>query len=460
MARGRRCTIAGVAATEVTGLKAFAAKSAWLAEEGLRLDATAYVTGGLQARDKILARGDDWKPLGKVARLEKAPRFLRRYVYDRERGIPMLSSSDILLCDINSVSLLSNTIIKQHPDLLLQEGWTLISRSGTVGNTAYVRPELAGLAASEHVMRAIPRDGEILPGFLFAFLTSDNGQAQLKQATYGSVIQHIEPHHIADLPVPLPDKEFGERIHGLVESAALKRTEAAQLLQTAAKYFDELAGPMRLPHDHARAVGIVRSGHLAARLDAFHHIGWATESEKLTGRSLHKLAAVTRPGIYKRIFVKRGVPVVTGIDVFQLRPSFRVRLMRSEVQQANSLIKHGQILVQRSGSRNGLIGRPAYVGKRLDDWAATEDLVRVSPFDSKDAALIFAFLSSDAGHRAVLRTSYGTTIPHINPEGLRNLQIPTLPQALVEGAARALVLREEADAEEEAAINEVEAWLS
>jgi len=59
----------------------------------------------------------------------------------------------------------------------------------------------------------------------------------------------------------------------------------------------------------------------------------------------------------------------------------------------------------------------------------------------------------------MLRHSYGTSIPHVNPEGIASLIVPPLPPTLLAGANRALALREQADADEERAIREVEAWL-
>jgi type I restriction enzyme S subunit len=247
-------------------LKTFVARSGWVREEGLRLDASAYAGGGLQARDRILAGSWPLRQLSGVARLFNGPRFAPRYVRDPKRGIPFLSSSDILLADLRNIPLLSNAGTPGLPKLLVQGGWTLISCSGTIGNTAYVRPEMAGMAASQHVMRAVPEDSDITPGYLFAFLSSAPAQAMIKQKTYGTIVQHIEPHHIADIPVPLPDRPMQERIHALVDGAAKARTEASRLLDAAAAYFDALAGPMPSAHDHARAAGVVRQSRLGPSL--------------------------------------------------------------------------------------------------------------------------------------------------------------------------------------------------
>jgi len=440
-------------------VRVFTAKRHWFLEQGLRLDATAYGVGGLEAHDRIVNSGLSYQRLSKVARLFHTGRAARVYVRNQERGVPFLSSSDVLMADLDGVSYVSKLATANLEESLIGEGWTLISRSGTVGNTAYARQEMVGMAASEDVLRAAPYEESIRSGYLFAFLSSQRAQAMIQQKTYGSVIQHIEPHHIADLPVPLPDDTFHAHIHALVVDAAEARSEARRLLDEASGYFDALAGSMPSTHEHAFAYGSVRQADLGLRLDAFHHVGWASEGTRQDGVPLHTLGHVSRPGIVKRIYVEHGVPFVSGIDVYQVRPSFRERIMRAETEKAHSLIKAGQILIQRSGQRYGLLGRPVYVGKRMDGWAATEDLLRVTLSDPSNAGWLFAFMRSELGRRIIVRGSYGTSLPHLNPEGLASICIPLLPQGLADKAQGALALREYADASEEQAIREVEAWL-
>ncbi len=394
-----------------------------------------------------------------MSRAFTGARFARTYVSDSARGVAYLTGSDMLLADLWGLLRLSSRRTPQMESLLIRSGWTLVSCSGTIGRTAYVRAEMAGMAASHDVIRVVPDAMTVAPGYLFAYLSSGPAQAMIRQRTYGSVVQHIEAHHIADLPVALPDETMQGRIHRLVQGAADARTEASRLLDEAARYFDELAGTLPSAHEHAYAVGVVPRSQLGLRLDAFNHVGWAREGRALSGTSIRELGRVTRPGIFKRVFVERGVPLVSGIDVYQVRPSSRQRLMRVEAERAGCFIQEGQVLVQRSGQRYGLLGRPAYVGRRLDGWAASEHLMTVTTPSKEHAAWIFSFLRGEAGRRTVLRHSYGTSIPELNPEGLAKVQVPALPAALLTGVQRALELREQADEDEERAIREVEAWL-
>ena len=440
-------------------MRVFTARREWLAQEGLRLDATTYGVGGLEARDRITGGRFQYAPLGKIAELFSGPRFARTYVHDPSRGTKFLSSSDILLADLQGINYLSNAATPFLPQITIREGWTLISCSGTVGNTAYTRPEMDGLAASQHVMRAVPKDGATAPGYLFAFLTSSRGQALIKQRTYGSIIQHIEPHHIADMPVPLADDDFQRRIHDLVAGAAAARTEAARLLDVASAHFDVKAGQLPSLHEHAFAAGSVPRTSLGTRLDAFHHVGWTREASVQTGDRIDDLAEVISTARVPRIYVEGGVPFLSGIDVFRIRPTVRVRLARFVADEFDARVRAGELAVQGSGQRYGLLGRAAYVGTMLDGWAASHDLFRIRATNRETIARIFTFVRSETGRRSMLRHSYGTSIPHVNPQGIAAVRVPPLPMDLVASAVSALEMRDQADADEGRAIREVEAWL-
>jgi type I restriction enzyme, S subunit len=437
--------------------RVFQVKSGWLTDQASRLDAAAFGEGGLAARDHIKVGPWPWRPLRELARLFNGPRFARHYVHARHLGVPFLSSTDMLLADPTWTPLLSKARIPFLAKLTIEHGWTLISCSGTIGNTAYVREEIGGWTASQHVIRAAPHPSYVLPGYLFAFLTSASAQAMILQHTYGSVVQHIEPHHLADLPVPLPDAPTQRRIHDLVEAAASKRTEASGLLDEASAYFDAQAGPFKYPHEHALAVGLLQRSTLrATRLDAFTHVGWAADAP-VRGEPLGSIAEVRIPGRLRLIPAEQGTQFVTGVDVYQLRPTGTKRIASWLPDLDELVLTAGQVLLQVDGQRYGLLGRPAFVGGRLAGKAASWHLGRIS---CGNPGRVFAFARSQIGRRAIVGTSYGTSVPAISEKWLRQVHVPSLPADLSDNANRALRLREEADAAEERAIQEVEAWLS
>jgi type I restriction enzyme S subunit len=316
---------------------------------------------------------------------------------------------------------------------------------------------MSEMALSHDVIRVVPFEHEILPGYLFAFLSSSLALSMIRQSAYGSVIQHIEPHHIFDLPIPIPsDESFQRRIHNLIIRASSNRTEATKLLDKASGHFDRDAGRFRFSHEHALAIGVLSRTRLARRIDAFHHVGWSTEAAS-KGDPLGDIADVQIPGRMKLVLADRGIPFVSGVDLYQVRPSATKRLARWLPGLQELVLRKGDILLQVDGQRYGLLGRPAYAGMRVEGHAASWHLARIS---TVEVARVFAFARSESGRRAIVRTSYGTSVPAISERWLRTVQIPPLPENLTRLAEQAIELREEAETFEDQAIKEIESWLA
>ena len=78
-----------------------------------------------------------------------AGREARSWVSEEKYGVPFLSSSDILKAELTHLPLLSKRQVERNPGFLIRKGWTLITRSGTIGRMVYVRPDMDGMACSE-----------------------------------------------------------------------------------------------------------------------------------------------------------------------------------------------------------------------------------------------------------------------------------------------------------------------
>ena len=212
---------------------------------------------------KLLERLAGTKPLNELVRqsagIFHAGRSARRWVNNPEYGVPFLSSTDILEADFSFLPLMAKSAIVDNPRLRVERDWTLITRSGTVGRMAYARPDMDGFSCSEHVLRVVPDTDKIAPGYLYAFLSSKYGVPMIANAAYGAIIQHIEPEHIADLPVPRFGRSVEEEIHSRVQSAADLRVRFQASLTAATRDLFESAGLTGLAdfqwHEQPRATG-------------------------------------------------------------------------------------------------------------------------------------------------------------------------------------------------------------
>src|SRR5579885_3867889 len=108
--------------------------SAWLDLNGRRLDSSPYVSGAAEAKMLLETLHAEKMPLRLVnTGIFNGPRFARLYVDDPDYGVPFLGSTDILNADLSTLPLLSKKLVERLPELLIQDGWTLITCSGTIG---------------------------------------------------------------------------------------------------------------------------------------------------------------------------------------------------------------------------------------------------------------------------------------------------------------------------------------
>lgn len=94
--------------------------------------------------------------------------------------------------------------IRDFNTVTVNEGDLLLTRSGSIGRLAYVSSIMDGQIVSDDMIRVrVP--SERIRAYVAAFLLSDNAAAQMLMNEYGSVQQHLEPSHVRDLLVPIPD---------------------------------------------------------------------------------------------------------------------------------------------------------------------------------------------------------------------------------------------------------------
>ena len=419
----------------------------WIYEDGLRLDCGPYMSGAMEAR-KILEELS--LPKNKLCELTaghdggiyNGPKFRRNYVKSKEYGVPFLGSSSILAADLSNLPLLrkKDAYSRKLAHLEVKEGTTLITCSGTIGRMAYARSDMEGMWSSQDVLKVVPDRSKILPGYLYAYLSSKFGVPMITSGTYGAIIQHIEPHHIAGLPVPRLAKAVEQEIDDLISKAANKRCMATKLLEKAQ---DLLNTELNLPQEHnSYKVWASRSSlEISSRLDAFYfheqnnYARTALDNTDFPLVSLSSVADVFIPNIFKRQYADNplfGYPYITGADVFQLAPTSERFLMKRVSEENGLLLEDGMILTHEAGQLSGLIGHSVQVGSYLDGFACTNNMIRTKPKKAVDCGYLFSLLSSTFGVRLIQRESAGSSIPHIEAGRIQDLQIPWPDQSIRE----------------------------
>lgn len=89
--------------------------------------------------------------------------------------------------------------------LKIEEGDILISRSGTIGKVTYATKDLAeNYIISDDLVRVRVQDPN-LRAYLLAYFTSSTALSLMLLDEYGSVQQHLQPRHIQEMLIPVPD---------------------------------------------------------------------------------------------------------------------------------------------------------------------------------------------------------------------------------------------------------------
>jgi type I restriction enzyme, S subunit len=442
--------------------------SSWMESNGRRLDGSPYLSGAFEAKiilEKISAKK---QPLQEVTKgIYHAGRERRQYVEDPAYGVPFLGSTDILNADLSWQPFVSKKQVEANPNFTIQEGWTLITRSGTVGRMVYSRQDMARMACTEHVMRVVPDPDKILPGYLYAYLSSKFGVPLIIFGTYGAIIQHIEPHHIADLPVPRLGKDIEDKVHELIQSASKKRSSGILKQKFAINILYEnfqLKYEVNENKPENKATFSCSSSQLY-RLDAFHYSpnsSFAADELKhcsYRNKQIGEIARVFTPNIFKRIYVdnpKYGYPYFSGTELFQIHPGNRGYLSKKAPNITDYIVKKNWLLVQDAGQVGGLIGRVVRVAPYADNSAVSNHLIRIVPENDEDAAYLFAVLSSPHGYRAVVRHAFGSSIPQLDSSHIKTVFIPwgdkEVRQQIAGIVLEAWDLFDQADMEEKSAI--------
>lgn len=167
-------------------------------------------------------------------------RFKRVYV-DEGQGYVLVGGKQIHELDPSNKKYLSRVKHGKriNDELLLTEGITLITRSGTIGKVALVPKHWENWVASEHIIRVIPASEEIA-GYLNVFLASDYGYQLITRFTYGSVVDEIDDNHVRQVAIPLlKDHAVQKKINDLALEANKKRYEAYCLEQKALRIMNQ-----------------------------------------------------------------------------------------------------------------------------------------------------------------------------------------------------------------------------
>ena len=411
---------------------------------GKRLEASVFDVEAKQARS-LIARGKYPQTfIGGVNGLASSyvcGRFKRIWV--KKSDMPIYQPSSIVDVKPTPDGYISSKTRTNIDALRVRKNQILMTCSGTIGKVSYVSRTLENQIFSHDLLRIdCKRSDEA--GYVYSYLKSKTGNKILLTNSYGAVITHIEPEHLATIPIPDAPAMLKKKIHDLIVRSYESRDEANDLIDQATTL---LIAELQLPNIDDFDVDLYRKAapvdtfsvklsEMSGRLDASYHVPIANaiiehlrqHAEEVTTVGDPRISReVILPGRFKRIYVDEsyGRVFIGGKQLFELDPTNKKYL--SNVHHgdriSNQLELHENMtLITCSGT----IGKVALVGKHWENWTANQHIIRIVPAIEDIAGYLNIFLASDYGKALITRFTYGSVVDEIDDNHVRQIAIPLL----------------------------------
>lgn len=335
--------------------------------------------------------------------------------------------------------------------MLLQKGWTLISRSGTIGNCAFANAKHAQKLASEDVIRLVPNN-ILRGGLVYAYLASKYGHSLLTQGTFGAVIQHIEPDFVGSLPIPHFPETFQEEVDDLMQGASRLREEATDELNEAEKILKEAAKLRDLTPEDYDYYGLNNSGRKVScfvrkrkdidttTINAFNH------SERIRNTK----ASITCPTVpLKEVLLGGDTFSSNSCPSIEVKPEHGVMFINQKdifdnivkgkwISKRNisldKLVEYGEVIVACDGTlgENELFCRALFANEDLQGALISTHFIRMKTNEKVPSGYLYIWLNSDYGFRFIRNCQAGTKLCHPIPKMFLEIPVPVVEKETME----------------------------
>lgn len=429
-----------------------------VAEKAYRLEASVYGIEGRQARRDLEKCKWPIKNLcgaDGIATSYHRPRFRR--IFLNKSDFPIYQPAQVNELYPKPSAYISDLTQTDIAALRVQKGQVLLTCSGTIGNCTFVSNTLNTRIFSHDLIRINPKEYN---GYVYAYLKSRTGFTIINTNNYGAVIDHIEPEHLNNIPIPDPSPTLKQKIHNLIEESFKLRDESNEFMDEAQSLLKEA---LHLPdietlqektkqfNKKAKVCNYAVSlSHLQNRFDGSYHVPIVqtieqhlqNNAKEVTTISDEKIScAIILPGRFKRIYVEEGNGIVFfgGKQIYELDPSNKKYLSlkhHGERIKKQLTLHQNMIMITCSGT----IGKVNIVPEHWEGWTANQHIIRVVPRNNEIAGYIYTWLSSDYAYPLIIRFTYGAVVDEINDKQVAQISIPLLNDMNIQKQINKIVL--------------------
>jgi type I restriction enzyme S subunit len=392
-------------------------------KEKKRFDATPFVS-----ENATLVRFIDKLPgftIGSVSVIHKVRnRDSRVYVTDKCRGLMYLSNTHMQKSSFIDVPYMSKKFLSNIEEQKLKKGDIILSAVGTIGQITFVNELLEGAVISGNLLRFTPYE---VPGYIYAYLISKYGQANMLNIASGSVQDFITPPKLNQFQIPKLKNQ--QEIHNLIEEASKLRVQGNNLLKEAIAILESKLPSLKSKNVYLAKISKrflhnfrLEATYLAESIELFYF------EAKKTGATLKSINEISEevftPGIFKRIRTntsEHGIPYLSGSDLLSQMPQFDRFLSKKMKNIEDYVLKDGWLAIQDAGT----IGYISLITKYLDGVTATNNLIRIKPnVELNHNYYIFCFFKTSIGQKIIKSLEYGSVQKHIDNHQISAFQIP------------------------------------
>jgi transcriptional regulator of met regulon len=432
-----------------------------------RIEAESYLTEGYLLRQRIERIGA--KPLEHAAKVWQ-PSRLKGIQVSRGDGVPFLAATQVLDTRPTPRKWLSARHTPDVAQRYVHDGWILVTCSGSVGDAIMAYRPLENVVISHDLLRVVPHNSSDT-GFLYAFLRTHHARGMMRSTKYGNVIKHLEPSHLDAVLVP----SVGDRIKEILKRAISKcfalRSDAFDLICKAEATFANAIGPVDVEAAELGFPVMARDMfHRGRRLDAYSYNPAAGAALKAIERSRKPVESLERAtnkifGVarFKHIYTATGTPYLDSEDLFKINPEITKFIPRTAKKDAEKyFVEPNWLLVACSGQIYGLNGSVTQATEWHQNKIVSNHVLRIVPGSVRSGYLRVALGHPILGRPLVLREVFGTSIPEIDPESLRDfpvVRLGALEDEIADQAERCMALQTFAENLENAATSLMESVI-
>ena len=204
----------------------------------------------------------------------------------------------------------------------------------------------------------------------------------------------------------------------LVEELKLPPIEEMQNASDTVETFNVKLSELNKRTDASYHVPVVKAivNHLKEHADEVTTIGDERISKK-----------IILAGVFKRTYVEEeyGYPFLGGKEITQLNPKtekYLSKAIHKSRYEKELKVSENMILV----SDRGTIGTIALVPKHWNNYAVSQNVLKVIPTSDKIAGYLYVFLNSEYGKALTRRQTYGSVVDMIDNHSLEAVEFPLL----------------------------------